>query len=86
MGSSTPSTPTSAGVDPTLAETSRMTFAAQTAPNLSFYEATAQIIPVLFLALVVEERIFGRREEPAPALELIISPRSSSAASGSWSR
>jgi hypothetical protein len=46
--------------------------AAKEATNLAFYEAAAQIIPVLFLALVVEERIFASRREDAPALELVI--------------
>lgn len=43
-------------------------YAAQVQENLAFYEATAQIIPVLFIALVVEVALFrpDRRDARLP--------------------
>lgn len=49
-----------------------MSLAAQTTPNLSFYEVAAQIIPLLFLALLIEERFFSKREDPAPSFEFLV--------------
>jgi hypothetical protein len=41
--------------------------------NLAFYEVAAQVIPVLFLALAVENRLFGsRKEKSEPATDFLI--------------
>jgi hypothetical protein len=43
------------------------------ATDLTFYEVAAQVIPVLFLALIVEQKLFGdSRNDRTPAFELFL--------------